>query len=175
MTKAINLLKNILTDIKLDWKHQWQIVILSLIVFIYCIINIIKLILNAVDYIYILMFCILNKGKIYLAFVWKLNSNREKKVSYSFNDFKRRGMALSCSKKTISIIRKKYLQIPRWIYSLNHLYSFFKSDKKLCENKYFCNVVMPSKYTKLIGFNQYRKSHKAPFIIYSDHECLIEK
>ena len=32
------------------------------------------------------MFCMLNKEKIYLAFVWKLNSNREKQVSYSFND-----------------------------------------------------------------------------------------
>ena len=69
----------------------------------------------------------------------------------------------------------KYLQVPRRIYSLNRLYSFFKSDKKLCENKYFCNVVMPSKCTKLLGFNQYRKSHKVPFIIYADHERLIEK
>ena len=29
--------------------------------------------------------------------------------------------------------------------------------------------------TKILGFNQYEKSDKAPFIIYADLECLIEK
>ena len=29
--------------------------------------------------------------------------------------------------------------------------------------------------TKIIEFNQYKKSDKAPFIIYADLECLIEK
>ena len=36
------LLNDFLIDIKLVWKHQWEAVILSLIVFIYCIINVIK-------------------------------------------------------------------------------------------------------------------------------------
>ena len=27
----------------------------------------------------------------------------------------------------------------------------------------------------MLEFNQYQKSHKAPFIIYADLECLIEK
>ena len=34
--------ESIFIDIKFDWKHHWQMVILSLIVFIYCITNIIK-------------------------------------------------------------------------------------------------------------------------------------
>ena len=34
---------------------------------------------------------------------------------------------------------------------------------------------MPSEYTKILDFNQYQKSDKAPFIIYADRECLIEK
>ena len=34
---------------------------------------------------------------------------------------------------------------------------------------------MPSKDTKILEFNQYQKSDKAPFIIYADLECLIEK
>ena len=34
---------------------------------------------------------------------------------------------------------------------------------------------MPSDDTKILGFNQYQKSDKAPFIIYVDLECLIEK
>ena len=37
-----NFVNHFLIDIKLDWKHQREVVILSLIVFIYCIINFIK-------------------------------------------------------------------------------------------------------------------------------------
>ena len=34
---------------------------------------------------------------------------------------------------------------------------------------------MPSEDTKILEFNQYQKSDKAPFIIYTDLECIIEK
>ena len=34
---------------------------------------------------------------------------------------------------------------------------------------------MPSEDTEILGSNQYQKSDKAPFIIYADLECLIEK
>ena len=34
---------------------------------------------------------------------------------------------------------------------------------------------MPSKDTKILVFNQYQKSKKAPFIIYAGLESLIEK
>ena len=34
---------------------------------------------------------------------------------------------------------------------------------------------MTSKDTKILEFNQYHKSHKAPFIIYANLEYLIEK
>ena len=34
---------------------------------------------------------------------------------------------------------------------------------------------MPSKDNKVLEFNQYEKSDKAPFVIYADLECLIEK
>ena len=47
--------------------------------------------------------------------------------------------------------------------------------KRVCGNKDFCNVVMPSEDTKMLQFNQYKKSDKAPFIIYADLECIIEK
>ena len=33
---------------------------------------------------------------------------------------------------------------------------------------------MPSEDTKVLEFNQYRKSDKALFIIYADLECIIE-
>ena len=34
---------------------------------------------------------------------------------------------------------------------------------------------MPSEDTKILDFNQYQTSDKAPFIIYADPECLTEK
>ena len=34
---------------------------------------------------------------------------------------------------------------------------------------------MPSKDAKILKFNQYQKSDKAPFIIYADLKCIIEK
>ena len=34
---------------------------------------------------------------------------------------------------------------------------------------------MPSDDTKILEFNQYEKPDKAPFIIYADLECIIEK
>ena len=34
---------------------------------------------------------------------------------------------------------------------------------------------MPSKDTKILELNQYQKYDTAPFIIYADLECLIEK
>ena len=33
---------------------------------------------------------------------------------------------------------------------------------------------MPSEDTKVLEFNQYQKSGKAPFIIYADFKCLID-
>ena len=65
-------------------------------------------------------------------------------------------------------------------YYVNCLRSFkvknkLKSLKKICENKDFCNIVMPSKDTKILDFNLYREFDKAPFIICADLETLIEK
>ena len=34
---------------------------------------------------------------------------------------------------------------------------------------------MPSDDTEILEFNQYQRSDKAPFIIYADLECIIEK
>ena len=48
-----------------------------------------------------------------------------------------------------------------------------KSHKKACEEKDFCSIVMQG--TKILEFNQYRKSDNTPFVIYADLEYLIEK
>ena len=63
---------------------------------------------------------------------------------------------------------------------MNCLHSFrikkkLEWHKKVCENKDFCNVIMPSENIKILEFNQYQKFDKAPFAIYADLEFLIEK
>ena len=82
---------------------------------------------------------------------------------------------------------KKLSAISRWttfthhvdFYCLNCLQTFVteknESHKKVCKNKDFFNVVMPYENTKRLEFNQYKKSDKVPFIIYTDLECIIEK
>ena len=121
------------------------------------------------------MFCLLKKKK-YILPVLKHNS----KPSYFLNDSKGRRMALSCSKKLSAILRGIMSKHQGDFYYLNCLHSFTtenkrKSYKKVCENKDFCNIVIPSKDTKILEFNQYQKSDKAPFIIYADLECSLEK
>ena len=43
--------------------------------------------------------------------------------------------------------------------------------KKVCENKGFCDVIIPSADTKILQFNQYQKSDKIAFNNYGDLEC----
>ena len=51
-----------------------------------------------------------------------------------------------------------------------------ESHKKVCEKKYFFNVVMLScNYTKILEFNQYRKSDKAPFTLHKVPSLKISK
>ena len=50
-----------------------------------------------------------------------------------------------------------------------------ESRKKVCENKDFFNVEMPSEYKKILKFNHYHVSGKVPFIIYADLEYLTEE
>ena len=50
-------------------------------------------------------------------------------------------------------------------YCVNCLQSFVKQD--------FCSIIMPSEDTHISKLSQ--KSDKAPFVVYADLECLIEK
>ena len=58
-----------------------------------------------------------------------------------------------------------------WLRTKNKL----ESHKKGCEKKDFCNVVISSEDTKILKFNQHRKSDKALFIIYSNLQSVIVK
>ena len=63
---------------------------------------------------------------------------------------------------------------------MNCLHSFrtedkLKSHEKVCKNKDFCGIVMPSEKDNILEFNQYVQSDKIPYIIYADFESLIKK
>ena len=47
--------------------------------------------------------------------------------------------------------------------------------KKVCQNKDFCNIIMPFEDFKILKLNQYQKSDKAPFCIYADVEMYHRK
>ena len=89
-------------------------------------------------------------------------------------------MALPCSKNISASLRGVTSKNNGDLYCLNCLHSFrtkskLKSHKRACENKDFCNIIMPSEDTKILEFNQYQKSDKTPFIIYGDLKCITEK
>ena len=120
------------------------------------------------------MFCMLKKKKIYPAYVSKLNSNREKQVILLMISNGERRWHYFAVKKLSALL------IDITFYCLNCFHSFstgkkLESHKKACENKNFCNVNMISYDTKILEYNQYQKSDKAPLIIYADLECIIEK
>ena len=50
-----------------------------------------------------------------------------------------------------------------------------KKHKKLCENHDYCYVEMPEEDNKISKYNHGEKSMRAPFLIYADLECLLEK
>ena len=65
-------------------------------------------------------------------------------------------------------------------YCLNCLHSFATEKnlnriKKVCKNKDFCDIIMPSQDTIILEFDQYQKSDKAPFILCVGREFIIEK
>ena len=89
-------------------------------------------------------------------------------------------VALSCNKKLSALLRGITSDHYGNFYCPYCLHSFrtknkLESLKRICENKYFCNMIIPSEDIKILEFNQYQKSDKAPLVIYADLECLIEK
>ena len=67
-------------------------------------------------------------------------------------------MALSCGKKTVGIIKWSNFKHYGDFYCLNCLHSFATEKnlnhiKKVCKNKDFCNIIMPSEDTIILEFD----------------------
>ena len=65
-------------------------------------------------------------------------------------------------------------------YCLNCFHSYItknkiEAHKKICENRDYCRVEMPTKDNNTIKYNHGEKSIKLPFVVYTDLECLLEK
>ena len=65
-------------------------------------------------------------------------------------------------------------------YCLNCFHSYRMKNKlevheKICENRDYCHVEMPTNDNNTIKYNQGEKSIKLPFVVYADLECLLEK
>ena len=124
------------------------------------------------------MFYILRKKK-YVLLMFQ-NITQIVKSKLSFNDFKWRKVARPCSKKLSPLLREITSKHCTDFYCLNCLNSFRTKNKleshiRLCENKDFCNIVMSSEDAKILEFNKYQKSDKAPLTFYVDLECIKEK
>ena len=120
------------------------------------------------------------KEKIYPAYISKINSNREKQVILLMIPNGQRRWHYLVVKKLSVLLREITSKHHVDFYCLICFHSFAtenkcESHKKLCENKDFRKIVMPSEDNKILEFNQYQKSDKAPFVIYADLEMFNRK
>ena len=62
-------------------------------------------------------------------------------------------------------------------YCLNgfHSYSTKEYLKKICNDHDYCYVEMPNEDNKILKYNHGGNLLKAPFMIYADLKCLLEK
>ena len=80
-------------------------------------------------------------------------------------------------KKVFALLRGITSKHDGNFYYLNCLHSLrtenkLKSHEKVCENKVFCGVVIPSDKNNILEFNQYMNSDKIPYVFYPDIESL---
>ena len=110
------------------------------------------------------------------------NQQRIKKIKPFINKYNWKGINHSSGKvdwkrfeknNPTIVLNMQYVKNTQLAYSLNcaHL---FRTNNKL-ERKDFRGIIMPSKDTKILEFNPYQKSDKAPSIIYADLESLIKR
>ena len=123
----------------------------------------------------------INEKVICPGYISEINLSCEKKKKI-INDSKRRKKAgiISQLKKISALLGWITSKNHRDFYCLNCFHSFriankLKSHEKVCKNKGFCGMVMPSEKNKITEFNQYMKSDKTSYITYADIKYLIKE
>ena len=102
------------------------------------------------------------KEKIHPAYDSEHNSNRDKQVTLVMISNEEKQWHYLALKKVSTLLRG-ITKNNGDFYCLNCLHSFrtknkLESHKRVCENKGFCDVIMPSEDTKILEFNQYQNS-----------------
>ena len=120
-----------------------------------------------------------NTKKIEIAYKSKHNLTREKQVILLMISDGENWHYLTV--KTLSrLFRGITSNHDGYFYCLNCFHSYrtknkLESHKKICENRDYCHVEMPTKDNNTIKYNQGEKSIKLPFVVYADLECLLGK
>ena len=120
-----------------------------------------------------------NTEKIRLAYKSKHNFKRENQVIL---------LMITDGKKWHCLAVKSLSALLRGItsnhngdfYCLNCFHSYstkekLKKHEKVCNDHDYCYVEMPNDNNKILKYNHGEKSMRAPFVIYADLECLLEK
>ena len=100
------------------------------------------------------------KEKVYPAHISKYNPNPEKKVIRLMISNGIRNGHYIAAKQLSALLRGITSKHHGDFYCLNCLHYF----RAVCENRDFCNIVMPSEDTKILEYNQYQKPDKAPLL-----------
>ena len=114
-------------------------------------------------------------------YISKINLNCEKQtILLMIPNEEKQGWYYLAVKKLFTLLRGIKSKHHVYFYCLNYLHSFrddnkLKSHEKVCKNKEFCGIVMPSEKDNILEFNQYMKSDKMPYIIYAGIESVIRK
>ena len=103
---------------------------------------------------------------IYPAYILKDNSNHKKQVILFMIPNGERWHCIAV--ETLSeLLNRITVTHDGDFYCFNCLQLFrtkkVTSHKKVCDNKHFCDVVMPSEDANVLEFNQYQKSDKKTF------------
>ena len=112
------------------------------------------------------------KENIYPAYVWKHNSNCKKQVILlMIPNGEGQWWHYIAVKKLSALIRGITSKNNGHFYCLDCLHSFrtknkLESHQKVCENKDFSNVIMPSEEIKILQLNQYQKLDKAHNLLF---------
>ena len=85
-----------------------------------------------------------------------------------------------CVKKLSALLRGISSNHNGDVYCMNCFKAFrtkskLEVHKNMRENHNYCYVQMPNEENKMLKYKENQKPKKAPFVVYSDLECLLEK
>ena len=114
------------------------------------------------------------------AYKSQFNLTREHQVTLLMISDKGEKWHYSCVKKLGALLRGISSNHNGDVYCTNCFKSFktkskLEIHKKMCENRDYCYVQMPNNKNKILEYKHSQKSKRAPFLIYSDLECLPQR